>query len=272
MDVRRAAAALLLVLAPALARGETAKGLDVAVGPLTLQIVETDSGEKELRHGARVLLRDSLVNEGIAAKFGDVSARVFDISPGGNVCDGWPAVVTVDKAGKVAVDDTMKGLCSLFRASADEEGFTFVEGAVPDQAGSVWRFTPKTGTRRIGLLVFRPQPNSTWADLDKSLDHPVSLFDVAPFYDAVRKLTGRRFEDFALRLRVAGAVEKKGDFLIGTGCQPHACDSDQGFVAIDRKTHDLYLAMSEEGQFTTWPALARWPAPLRADYEGWRKP
>ncbi len=214
VDVRRALATALLlaICAPYGALAEQAKPQDVAVGPVTLQIVETEGGEKELRHGARVLVKDYLVSESLAAKFKDTHARVFDVGPGGNACDGWPAVVTVGKDGTAAIDTTMKGLCSLFAASADEEGFTFVERAVPDQAGSVWRFTPEAGMRRLGLLVFRPQPKTTWNDLEKSLDHPLALFDVAPFDAAVRKLTGNQYNDFTLRLRVAGGVEKKGKF------------------------------------------------------------
>jgi len=79
------------------------------------------------------------------------------------------------------------------------------------------------------LLVFRPQPKSAWVDLDKWLDHPLSLFNVAPVDAAIRKLTGRQFGDFALRLRVASEVQKKGDRFFGrTGCRPHACNSDAG--------------------------------------------
>jgi hypothetical protein len=99
---------------------ETAKPTEVAVGPATLRVVETDSGEKELRHDTRVLVKEFSINEGIAAKFKDTHARVFGVGPGGNACDGWPAVVTVDKDGKVAIDLTMKDLCSLFAASTDE--------------------------------------------------------------------------------------------------------------------------------------------------------
>ena len=273
MDVRRALATALLlaICAPLGALAEQAKPHDVAVGPVTLQIVETESGEKELRHGTRVLVKDYLVSEGLAAKFKDTHARVFDVGPGGNACDGWPAVVTVDKDGKVAADTTMKDLCSLFGASADEEGFTFVERAVPDQAGSVWRFTPEAGMRRLGLLVFRPQPKTTWNDLEKSLDHPLALFDVAPFDAAVRKLTGNQYNDFTLRLRVAGGVEKKGNFLIGSGCQPHACNSDQGFIAVDRKTNDVFLAMRRNERFTTWPVLSRWPDAMKRELASWRE-
>jgi hypothetical protein len=263
---------LAAVLATAHARAEGVKPTDVTVGPVTLQIVEPESGEKELRHGTRVLVKEFSINEGLAAKFKDTSARVFDVGPGGNACDGWPAVVTVEKGGKVAIDLTMRDLCSLYVASTDEEGFTFVEKALPGTDGSVWRFTPEDGMRRLGVLVFRPQPNSTWNDLDRMLDHPLSLFNVAPFDAAVRKLTGAQFREFALRLNVAGGVEKKDErFLVGTGCQAHACNSDQGFVGIDRKSRAIFLAMRSGSRMATWPAPARWPAPLREDYETWRK-
>jgi len=123
---------VLAVLAPSGTRAEGAKPQDVTVGPVTLQIVETASGEKELRHGTRVLAKDYSLNEGLAAKFKDTHARVFDVGPGGNACEGWPAVVTVDKDGKVAIDTTLKGECHYFIVATEEDGFVFIERAVPD--------------------------------------------------------------------------------------------------------------------------------------------
>jgi hypothetical protein len=267
------AAFALAALAPLGGHAEGAKPQDVTVGPVTLQIVETDSGEKELRHGTRVLVKDYSLNEGLAAKFKDTHARVFDVGPGGNACEGWPAVVTVDRDGKVAVDTTLKGECHYFIVATEEDGFVFVERAVPDQDGAVWRFAPGEGLRRLGLLVFRPQPKSSWNDLDKWLDHPLSLFNVAPVDAAIRRLTGRQFGDLALRLRVASEVQKKDDrFLIGTGCQPHACNSDQGFVGIDRRARAVFLAVRSDKLVTTWPAAANWPAPLRDALKSWQKP
>jgi len=273
VDVRRAllAALLLALAAPAGHAEETAKPVDAPVGPVTLQIVETDDGAKELRDGTRALVKDFVIEPGLTATFNDTPARVFDISPGGNACEGWPAVVTVDKDRKVKIDTTLKDACSTFTASADPEGFTFVETVVPGQDGSVWRFTLERGLRRLGVLVFRPQPNSTWTDLDKLLDHPLSLFSCAPFDAAVHRLTGKQYDDFALRLRVASEVEKKGDYLVAQGCQAHACNSDQGFIAIDRKARAVFLAMRSDKHLTTWPAAARWPAPLRDELKSWQK-
>lgn len=270
MDVRGALLGLALALAAPGAHAEKAKPVEASVGPVTLQIVESDSGEKELREGARVLVKDFMIEPGLAASFKDIKARVFDISQGGNACDGWPAVVTVDKDRKVGVDTTMHDECASFTASADPEGFTFVEPAVPGQDGSVWRFTPEKGLLKLGLLVFQPQPGSSWNDLGKMLDHPLALFACAPFNAAVRKLTAKQYEDLALRLRVASAVEQRGNYLIGRGCQAHACNSEQGFVAIERKSHAIFLAMRSEKTVTAWPKAATWPAAVRAELKSWQ--
>jgi hypothetical protein len=163
-------------------------------------------------------------------------------------------------------------LCSLYAASTDQEGFTFVEKAVAGKEGSVWRFTPDAGMQRLGVLVFRPQPKSTWKDLDKWLDHPMSLFNVAPFDAAVRKLTGAQYPEFTMRLHVGAELEKKdARFLIGTGCQAHACNSDQSFVGIDRKGNAVYLAMRRNARITTWPAAPNWPQPLQEEFKSWSR-
>lgn len=270
MGVRSALALLLLLAAPLAHAQGAAKPEDVTVGPITLQIVETDGGEKELRHGTRVLVNEFSVSAGMAARFKGVDVRVIDVGPGGNVCDGWHAVVTA-KDGKVAIDTAMKGECALFAPSVDEDGVTFVQKPVPYADGSVWRFTPDEGMRRLGVLVFRPQPNSTWADLTKMLDHPLSLFNVAPFDAAVRKLTGGQYREFTRRLNVGSGVERKAGFLVGTGCQAHACNSDMAFVGVDRNSRTVFLAMRSDARFITWPALASWPILLRGEYEAWRK-
>jgi hypothetical protein len=270
--MRSMALVVLLAAVVFVAHAESAKPTEVSVGSVTLRLIETESGEKELRHGSRVLVKEFSISEGLAAKFKDTDARVFDVGPGGNVCDGWPAVVTVDKNRKVTIDLTMKDLCSLYAASTDEEGFTFVEKALPDREGSVWRFTPEDGLRRLGILLFRPQPNSTWNDLERMLDHPLSLFNVAPFDAAVRKLTGAQFRDFAMRLHVAGGVEKKSErFLVGTGCQAHACNSDQAFVGVDRGERAVFLAMKRNTRVNTWPPLADWPRPLLQEFTNWQR-
>ncbi|MBV8835888.1 MAG: hypothetical protein JO000_05070 [Alphaproteobacteria bacterium] len=272
MDVRRALlAAALLVLAPAALAEEARKPVEIKLGRVTLQIVDTESGEQELRDGTRVLVKDAIITPGLAATFKDTTAQVFTVSQGGNACEGWPAVVTVDKAGKVAIDTSMSEECMSLNASADEDGFTFVEPVVPDQDGSVWRFMPERGMTRTGVLVFRAWPHSTWNDLDRLTDHPLSLFYSAPFDAAVRKLAGKQFSELATRLRVAGPVEKKGNYLIATGCQAHACNSDRGFVAIDRKAHTVFLAMRSDDNLKTWPKAATWPAAASAALGAWEK-
>jgi len=70
---------------------EIAKPIDVTVGPVTLRVVETESGEKELRHGTRVLVKEFSINEGLAAKFKDGKATLrFENVGGGLEAKGGP--------------------------------------------------------------------------------------------------------------------------------------------------------------------------------------
>jgi hypothetical protein len=259
----------LLVTAGAAHAQDFAQPIDVPVGPETLRIVETDRGEKELRHGTRVLVADSTVEEGLAATFGTTHARVFMISPGGGDCDGWPAVVTVAADGKVTIDLTMKDLCGLYTATRDDEGFTFIDRPLPGYDGSVWRFTPEQGLRRLGVLAFKPQPGTSWKDIPRYTSHPLQFFYVAPFDTAVRRLAGVNYRELVTRLHVGSDVKHEGDFVSVTGCKAHSCPSDRAFVGIDIKAGAAFLAMLKDRRITTWPALSRWPKPLREAYGEW---
>jgi hypothetical protein len=266
--LKTALLALLLTAGAAHAQ-DLAQPIDVPVGPETLRIVETERGEKELRHGTRVLVSDSTVDEGLAASFGTTHARVFTVSPGGGDCDGWPAVVTVDTGGKVAIDLAMKGRCGLYSATRDDEGFTFVDRPLPGYDGSVWRFTPEWGLRRLGVLAFRSQPGTTWKDIHRYASHPLLLFYVAPFDAAARRLTGAAYRDLVTRLHVGSDVKQDGDFVSLTGCKAHNCPTDRAFVGIDIKAGAAFFSILKDRRITAWPALSRWPTPLREAYGEW---
>jgi hypothetical protein len=268
--MRLAAAGVLLAsFASSVFAQDLAKPVELTIGPETFRIVESDTGEKRLLHGTRVLVADSTVDEGLAASFGAVHARVFMVGPGGGDCDGWPAVVTVDAGGKVATDLTMKGLCGLYAATRDDDGFTFVDRPLPGYDGSVWRFTPEQGLRRLGVLTFRPQPGTTWRDTSRYTSHPLQRFYVAPFDAAVRRLTGANYREFVTRLHVGSDVKQEGDFVSITGCKAHNCPSDKAFVGVDIKAGAAFLAMLKGRRITAWPALSRWPKPLRDAYGEW---
>jgi len=267
--LRTALLALLLTAGAAHAE-DFAKPIDVPVGSETLRIVEAERGEKELRHGTRVLVADPTIEEGLAASFGATHARVFIVSPGGGDCDGWPAVVTVNAGGgKVAIDLTMKDLCGLYAVTRDDEGFTFVDRPLPGYDGSVWRFTPEQGLRRLGVLAFRPQPGTNWGDIRRYTGHPLQFFYVAPFEAAARRLTGAAYREFVTHLHVGSDVKQDGDFVSVTGCKAHNCPSDRAFVGIDIKAGAAFLAMLKDRRIVTWPALSRWPKPAREAYGEW---
>lgn len=202
-------------------------------------------------------------------KAGALHVAVFELWAGGNACGAWPAIVIVDSAGKVSVDTRFADECRVFSIATETDAIVLVQRAFPWEDGAVWRVADD-GVRRLGKLVFEPQPGTTWVDLDKALDHPTSLFDIAPVDAAVRSLVGQGYAEFASSLSVASGVERRGRYLIGTGCQPHSCTIIEGFIAVDRDAKQVYLGYKNEGRVTTWPALARWPNALRREFESWR--
>lgn len=264
--------ALLLCCAAVSLRAEEAKPQKIELGPVTLELMKASETQSELRLGSRVLLSDFQIEPGPVLRTDKVTAAVFQVWAGGNACGGWPAVVSVNAAGEVAVDRTFEDECAGFTVAVESDGILFVQRPFPGQQGSVWRYAPEGGFRRLGVLEFAPQPKSSWADLERSLDHPLSLFDVALVDAAARRLGGAVYAELATALAVAGPVEKTGErYLVGTGCQAHACNSVEGFIGIDRTARAVYFARRDESRVRTWPVLAAWPRELRSAFESWRK-
>jgi hypothetical protein len=266
----RAALLVALLLAASTLAAEEKKPTPVTVRSVMLEIVENAHGGNELRHGARVLVRDFRIDAGPVVKAGTVHVAVFDLWAGGNACQAWPLIVSVDAAGKVSVDERFAEECRGFTAATEADAIVLVRRAFPFEDGLIWRIA-EDGVKRLGTLVFAPQPGTTWADVDKALDHPLSLFDVAPIDAAARRLAGRSYADVTLALGVASPVEKRGRFLVGTGCKPHSCGSVEGFIAVDRVAKQVFLGLKKDGQISSWPAVQRWPEGLRRDFESWRK-
>jgi hypothetical protein len=270
--VRALLSLLLLVSVLLPAAAQDAKPQTIRLGAITLEIVQGKEGEQELRAGGRVLLSDYRIEPGPTLQTDKISVGVFDVWAGGNACGGWPVIVSVDAAGQVSVDRTFENECRGFSVAAEADAILFVQQAVPGEDGSAWRFVPGSGLRRLGVLEFRPQPNRGWSDLDQSLDHPSSLFDVEPVDAAARRLGKAVYAEIAIALQVAGEVEKLGErYRIGTGCQPHACNSVAGFIGIDRIGRAVFFARRDESRVRTWPALGTWPRELRSAFESWRQ-
>jgi hypothetical protein len=269
VGVRAAALSTALLLA-ALPLAAQERPVPVKIGPAMLEIVDRAEAGHELRHDDRVLAKEYRIEPGPVVASGDAHVAVFDMWGGGNACVAWPLVVLVDAAGKVALDRRFETECTGFAYASQTDAIVLVRRAFPFEDGAVWQ-AAGNGVRFLGTLKFAPQPNSTWADLDKALDHPLSLFDVAPLDAAVRKLTGSSYAEFARALGVASPVEARGPYLIGSGCLPHACGDTEGFLAIEREAKRIFLGLKTRGRVRAWPALAAWPKPLRDEFGAWRK-
>ncbi len=74
-----------------------------------------------------------------------------------------------------------------------------------------------------------------------------------------------RLDEVTTSLLVGGGTEKTASGIIyASGCVPHDCGGNDGFMAIDATAGKLYFAReSGKAEPDAWPALKEWPADLR---------
>jgi hypothetical protein len=71
--------------------------------------------------------------------------------------------------------------------------------------------------------------------------------------------------DMATSLLVGGGTEKtaSGAFY-ASGCVPHDCGGNDGFMAVDPAKHTLYFARrGDKPDPDAWPPVATWPADVK---------
>jgi len=71
--------------------------------------------------------------------------------------------------------------------------------------------------------------------------------------------------DMATSLLVGGGTEKtaSGAFY-ASGCVPHDCGGNDGFMAVDPAKHKLYFARrGDDGAPAAWPPLKDWPDDIK---------
>lgn len=73
-----------------------------------------------------------------------------------------------------------------------------------------------------------PSNLSTYID-----EYPVKLMKVPAVKARLRTLLGKRYADFDVSISVQSPMTKVGDFLLASGCMPHACTITEAAFAID---------------------------------------
>lgn len=78
--------------------------------------------------------------------------------------------------------------------------------------------------------------------------HPTDFLGDRDVRNFIQPKLGYRYQKLLYRVQVASAVELADqEYLIGSGCAPHSCGSEDGFFLINIKTGELFAAMANNG-------------------------
>ncbi len=258
---------LLMSCAAVAAQEDDAKQAPIPFAGGQLTITQTEEyGEKTLSFDGRELAQNYVVYFDRIAKVGGVDVALFDVGDGGNACG--PAKVMVWKPDGAKVESASIGEddCGAPSMAVNEDALYFVPWLMPGGSAPVKKWSPATGFSLAGNLTYMPEPGTGWKDIDASrYDNIIDAFHNEAVYKAATSLLGDRLDEVTTSLLVGGGTEKTASGIIyASGCVPHDCGGNDGFMAIDATAGKLYFAReSGKAEPDAWPALKEWPADLR---------
>ncbi len=263
------ALSLLLVSAGAGLAQEDAEApqapIAFAGGQFTITQAE-DYGEKTLSFDGREIAKNYVVYFDRIARVGGTDVALFDVGDGGNACGPARVMVWKPEGGQIESASIGQDDCGAPPAAVGDEAIYFVPWLMAGDTAPVKRWSPETGFQTAGNLTFAPEPGTGWKDVDASkYDSIVDSFRNEAVYDAAARMLGHRLAEVTTSLLVSAGTEKTPSGIIyASGCVPHDCGGNDGFMAIDAKGGKLYFArQGGKPQPEAWPALKQWPAELR---------
>ena len=141
---------------------------------------------------------------------------------------------------------------------------------LPGDSKPALQWSPTEGLTTSGNLTYTPESGTDWKDVDPSkYDNIIDAFHNEAVYKAGQALLGNDMPDMATSLLVGGGTEKtaSGAFY-ATGCVPHDCGGNDGFMAIDPAKQKVYFARrGDNGEPQAWPALKDWPDDIKKAYD-----
>ena len=238
-------------------------------GQLTITQPEQD-GEKVLAYDGKQLASNYEVFFDKIVKIGDVNVALVDVGDGGNQCGPAKVIVWKPKDGEIRTTTVEQDECGAPPAAVADSAIYFVPFLLPGETRPALQWSPTEGLTTSGNLSYTPESGTDWKDVDPSkYDNIIDAFHNEAVYKAGQALLGTDMPDMATSLLVGGGTEKtaSGAFY-ATGCVPHDCGGNDGFMAVDPAKHQVYFARrGDSGEPQAWPALKDWPADIKKAYD-----
>ncbi|MDX8516480.1 hypothetical protein [Mesorhizobium captivum] len=234
-------------------------------GQLTITQPEQD-GEKVLAYDGKELASNYDVYFDRIVKIGDVNVALVDVGDGGNQCGPAKVIVWKPKDGEIQTTTVEQDECGAPPAAVSDFAIYFVPYLLPGDSKPALQWSPTTGLTTSGELTYAPEPGTDWKDVDPSkYDNIIDAFHNEAVYKAAEALLGKDMPDVATSLLVGGGTEKmaSGAFY-ASGCVPHDCGGNDGFMAVDPVKHKVYFARrGDNPEPDAWPPAKDWPANIK---------
>ncbi|MEO5759489.1 MAG: hypothetical protein ABIQ51_21830 [Mesorhizobium sp.] len=234
-------------------------------GQLTITQKE-DGGEKVLAYDGVELASNYEVFFDKIADVGGVKVALFNAGDGGNQCGPATVIIWKPEGGTIQSTTVDQDDCGAPPTAISDSAIYFVPYLLPGDSKPALQWSPTDGLTTSGNLTYMPEPGTDWKDVDPSkYDNIIDAFHNEAVYKLAQTLLGKDMPDMATSLLVGGGTEKtaSGAFY-ATGCVPHDCGGNDGFMAVDPANHKLYFSRrGDNGEPDAWPAVATWPADVK---------
>ncbi|RWE13023.1 MAG: hypothetical protein EOS23_05865 [Mesorhizobium sp.] len=234
-------------------------------GQLTITQQE-EYGEKVLAYDGKQLASNYEVSFDKIVKVGGVNVALVDVGDGGNQCGPATVIVWKPEGGTIQSITVEQDECGAPPAAISDSAIYFVPNLLPGVSKPALQWSPTDGLTTSGNLTYMPESGTDWKDVDPSkYDNVVDAFHNEAVFRLAETLLGKEMPEMATSLLVGGGTEKtaSGAFY-ASGCVPHDCGGNDGFMAVDPANHKLYFARrGDKPEPDAWPAMNTWPAEVR---------
>lgn len=234
-------------------------------GQLTIT-QEEEYGERVLAFDGKELARNYDVFFDKIVEVGGVKVALVDVGDGGNQCGPAKVIVWKPEGGTIQTTTVEQDECGAPPAAISDSAIYFVPYLLPGDSKPALQWSPTDGLTTSGNLTYMPEPGTDWKDVDPSkYDNIIDAFHNEAVYRLAETLLGKDMPDMATSLLVGGGTEEtaSGAFF-ASGCVPHDCGGNDGFMAVDPVKHKLYFASrGDKPEPDAWPAVSTWPADVK---------
>lgn len=219
-----------------------------------IEIRDKDLFDSELTLDGRVLKTDtgraikggSLHIEAVLPSSDDPAFAILTLNTGGNLCSVWGIHVLRLKGGLWLSDDL--GACGVESIWPRlESGVLFVEVASFDETnefGDPAVLTWKHDGKKLRVLPADGVPDF-WKHEGM---HPHAFLGVRAIRGPLAAVLGTDFKDVRERLSVASEMTVvRYRYLVGSGCLPHSCGSDEAVLVVDAYRGDAWAFYVKDG-------------------------